>query len=327
MPSAKRVLVTGGTGFVGANLARRLLADGHEVHLLVRPGHDPWRLAGVLDDLRLHRAGLADAEGVARAVAEAKPEWVFHLAVSGAYSWQNDLRQIVETNFTGTINLLEACLPHGFAAFVNTGSSSEYGFKRHAPSEEEWLEPNSHYAVAKAAATMYCRFTAQKHGAHIPTLRLYSVYGPYEEPARLIPTLVLHGLEGRLPPLADPGVARDYVHVDDVVAAYLLAAAGGGQEPGAVYNIGTGVQTPLREVVEVARQTLGVADEPKWGSMSNRSWDTSVWVADSGKARRELGWEPAHDFRQGFGLTAEFFRDRPRLCEFYRARGPAAGRG
>ena len=316
----KRVLIMGGTGFVGANLTRCLVADGHEVHLLVRSGHDPWRLEGVRADLRFHRVELTDAEGLGRAVERIGPEWIFHLAVNGAYSWQNDVRQIVETNVLGTINLVEACRGRGFEAFVNTGSSSEYGFKRHAPAEEEWLEPNSHYAVTKAAATMYCRFAAQRHGARIPTLRLYSVYGPYEEPGRLIPTLITHGLDGRLPPLADPEVARDYVHVEDVIDAYLLAATRPGAEPGAVYNVGTGVQTSLREAVGVARRVLGLSAEPRWASMPNRVWDTNTWVADNRRIEGALGWRPRHDFESGFRATVEFFRENPPLHDFYRAR-------
>ncbi len=169
----KRVIVTGATGFVGANLARRLLREGHETHLLVRPGYNGWRLEDVRQDVRLHEVDFGDAPALDKVVGAIRPDWIFHLAAHGAYSWQNDLAQIVQTNFIGTINLVEACLKTGCAAFVNTGSSSEYGFKTHAPSENEWLEPNSYYAVTKASATMFCRYTAQSRGAHLPTLRLY----------------------------------------------------------------------------------------------------------------------------------------------------------
>jgi nucleoside-diphosphate-sugar epimerase len=153
----------------------------------------------------------------------------------------------------GTINLLQACLETGFESFVNTGSSSEYGFKDHAPPENEWLEPNSHYAVTKASATQFCRYTAQQYGVHVPTLRLYSVYGPYEEPTRLLPTLISRGMRGKLPPLVDGNVARDFVYVDDVKQAYLLAAQRTDVEPGAIYNVGTPVPTSIGEVVNIAR--------------------------------------------------------------------------
>jgi dolichol-phosphate mannosyltransferase len=314
----RRVLVTGGTGFVGANLARRLLGE-HEVHLLVRPGFTAWRLDGIRKDVRLHEVGLEDAEGVSRAVTAIRPEWIFHLAAYGAYSRQTDVRRMARTNVLGTVNLVEACLETGFEAFVNTGSSSEYGVKDHAPAETERLEPNSPYAVTKAAATLFCRLTGQRQGLRVATLRLYSVYGPYEEPDRLLPTLVVRGLGGDLPPLVDPDVARDYVHVDDVCEAYLAAARRPAPEPGPVYNVGTGVQTTLREVVAVARRLLPIAAEPRWGSMPRRPWDTSVWLADSRRIRAELGWEARVPLEEGLRATVEWFRANPERVGFYRS--------
>jgi len=313
----KRVIVTGATGFVGANLARRLLQEGHEVHLLVRQGFAPWRIEAIRADVRLHEVDLGDRESLLSVIDEIRPDWVFHLATHGAYSSQNDLSQIVRTNILGTVNLVEACLKSGFEAFVNTGSSSEYGFKDHAPSEREWLEPNSYYAVGKASATLFCRHTAQSRGVLLPTLRLYSVYGPYEEPARLMPALIVRGLRGKLPPLVNPDVARDYVYVDDICEAYLLAATRTGQEPGAVYNLGTGVQTSLGEVVSTARKLMNITAEPEWGAMPNRQWDTSVWVADHRKALDELGWRPEFTFERGLGRMHGWFLENPELLRFY----------
>jgi len=311
----KRAIVTGATGFVGCNLTRRLLSQGHEVHLLVRPGHASWRIEDVRRHVQIHVVDLGDQEGVERTVAATKPDWVFHLAAYGAYSSQKDVARIIGTNFQATVALVDACVRTGFESFVNTGSSSEYGFKDHAPSETDHLEPNSHYAVAKASATLFCRYTAQSLGIAIPTLRLYSVYGPYEEPTRLIPTLILHGLRGKLPPLVDPDVGRDFVSVDDVCDAYLLAAVGPRSEPGAVYNVGTGVQTSIRDVVEVARRTLGVLSEPVWGSMPDRTWDTHTWVSDSRRIQRDLGWHPKLAFAEGFRHLVDWLRDNPLLRE------------
>jgi UDP-glucose 4-epimerase len=319
-----RALVTGGTGFVGANLARRLLGDGHEVHLLVRRGHAPWRIEAIRHELRLHEVELADVEALSTVVARIRPEWVFHLAAHGAYPAQTDVAAIVQTNVLGTVNLVEACLRTGFAAFVHTGSSSEYGFKNHPPAETEWLDPNSHYAVTKASATLYCRYTARSRDVAITTLRLYSAYGPYEEPTRLLPTLVVRGLRGDLPPLVNPDVARDYVDVADVVDACLLAAQRPAAERGAVYNLGTGVQTSLREVVEIARRVLGLATEPVWGSMPDRIWDTAVWVADSRAIRAALGWQPRYGLEAGFRRLVDWLRADPALCRFYEARQPGS---
>jgi UDP-glucose 4-epimerase len=315
----KRAIVTGATGFVGACLARRLLHDGHDVHLLVRPAHRPWRIAPIRADVRLHVVDFGDEAALRQTVAGIRPDWIFHLAAHGAYSSQRDPHAMVRTNVLGTLNLVEAGLRSGFAAFVNTGSSSEYGWKDHAPAESEALEPNSHYAITKATATWFCRHTARARAVHLPTLRLYSVYGPWEEPTRLIPALVMLGLEGQLPPLVSPTDARDYVYSEDVVDAYLLAATTRSEEPGAIYNVGSGVQTPLRDLVELARRVLAVEAEPQWGSYPDRAWNTDVWVADNRKIQRELGWHPRHTLEDGFRATVAWLREHPDLLATYRS--------
>ena len=305
----KRVLLTGGTGFVGANLARRLLVDGHDVHLLVRPEHRNWRIAEIRDAVQFHTIDLAWEEGVHNIVQEVRPDWVFHLAVYGAYADQQNFGSMVGTNISGTIHLVSACLNVGIDAFVNTGSSSEYGYKDHAPCESEWLEPNSNYAVTKAFTTQYCRYAAQNQSVNLRTLRLYSVFGPYESPCRLFPAVISAGLKGELPALADAETCRDFIYVEDVIDAYLLAASCPCGDPGEVYNVGTGVQTTLRDVVDVARSYFGISARPKWGTMADRRWDTNVWVADSLKLRDELGWRPRFTVKRGFRKMVEWARE------------------
>lgn len=309
----KRVIVTGSTGFIGSNLARRLLIDGHQIHLLVRPGYSPWRIRAIRKEVHLHQVDFQDANALKGIVRRIRPDWIFHLAASGAYSWQTDLASMVQTNIVGTINLVEACLQTGFETFVNTGSSSEYGFKTIAPSETEWLEPNSYYAVTKASASLYCRYIAQSRKLRLNTLRLYSAYGPYEEPKRLMPTLIQYGLKGKLPPLVNPDTARDYIYVEDVINAYLLVASGKELEAGAIYNVGSGVQTTLREVVQVAKKVLNISKEPTWGTMQQRIWDTNMWMANSRKLQNELEWHVGYTFEQGFRKTVEWFVGNPQF--------------
>jgi UDP-glucose 4-epimerase len=303
----KKIIVTGATGFVGANLVRRLLKDGHEVHVLIRPGYAHWRIDTILHDLMIHIVNLSDAQALRTTVEAIKPDWIFHLAANGAYSWQNNADQILSTNFQGTINLVNASLHVGFETFVNTGSSSEYGYKTHAPSENEYLEPNSYYAVSKASATQFCRFTATKEKVRIPTLRLYSVYGPFEDPRRLIPSLILKGKSGLFPPLVNPSTARDFIYAEDVIDTYLLTASKPIADYGAVYNVGSGTQTTLKEAVALTRNIFHISKSPSWNTMSARSWDTNVWIADIRKIQSDMGWQPAYSFEKGFKETIDWF--------------------
>jgi nucleoside-diphosphate-sugar epimerase len=327
--SRMRVAVTGASGFVGACLVRRLLRDGHEVHLLLRDGHAAWRLEGVLSDVRVHGADIRDAERVRDAVTAARPDWIFHLAVYGAYTWQSDLDRMIATNVAGTANVVDAARRAGVAVLVNVGSSSEYGLKGHAPDEDEALEPNSDYGVTKAAATMLCRLAARREGVRMPTLRLYSAYGPFEEPARLIPTLLIAGMLGRLPRLVRPGVARDFVFVEDAVDALVRAASAEDQPVDGLFNVCTGAQTTIAELVEIVRALLEVREEPRWGSLPDRGWDTHVWVGNPERIRRALDWEARTPVEEGLRRTLEWLTARPERLASYRrsvlAREPSLG--
>ncbi len=311
----KKVIVTGGTGFVGANLAEQLVKDGHDVHLFVRRGYKDWRIKRLLPHLRLHTVNFLDPQLLRTKVATLRPDWIFHLAAYGAYSWQPDLNEAIQTNFLATVNLVEACRSTGFEVFVNTGSSSEYGVKAHPPSEDDFLEPNSYYAVAKASATLFCRYTAQRFKLPIYTLRLYSVFGPYEEPGRLIPTLIIKGLQGQFPPLVQPDIARDFIFTEDVIRACLFVAASWASIPSdEVYNVGSGQQTTLKDVIKTTREIFQITAEPAWESMQNRVWDTNNWVANNTKLRA-AGWKPEFDFRAGYIKTIEWFKKNPSLIE------------
>ena len=133
-----------------------------------------------------------------------------------------------------------------------------------------------------------------------------------------MPKLITLGLDGKLPPLVSPETAHDFVYVDDIIDAYILAAKTLSQEPGAIYNVGTGVQTTLREVVKVARRVMGITVEPVWGSMPSRRWDTDKWIADNRKIEKALGWRPRHTFEEGFRLMINWYKSGKRGSAFSR---------
>jgi dolichol-phosphate mannosyltransferase len=260
----------------------------------------------VLHDIDLTAPGVPDP-----LVGEVSPHWIFHLAAHGAYSWQTDTRRICEANLRTTIDLADAAERHGVRAFVHAGSSSEYGFKDHPAREEERPDPNSTYAVTKAAATMYCRHRARDGSLPAVTLRLYSVYGLLEDSRRLVSTLLTEGLQQCLPPLVSPDTARDFVYVEDACGAFVLAAQHAEEVAGGIYNVGSGRQTTLRELVERVRTLFQIPDRPSWGTHPQRKWDSDRWCASTMRIASDLGWTASTDIERGLRRTLELMSVSP----------------
>jgi nucleoside-diphosphate-sugar epimerase len=237
------ILVTGASGFVGANLFKTLTAVRDDVYAIVHR-EKSWRLVEVKDE-RVIAVDLNDYAAAKNLINSVAPQTVFDCAAYGAYSFEEDANLIYQTNFQSIVNFVGLIASQPFAAFIHAGSSSEYGTNCAAPSEDSVCEPNSPYAVSKVAVASYLRFMGKQHGFPCVSLRLYSVYGPLEDTSRLLPNLLRQALAGKLPPLVDPRTSRDFIHVDDVCAAFIMAAAK--MHPGLYgenFNIGTGIKTP-----------------------------------------------------------------------------------
>jgi nucleoside-diphosphate-sugar epimerase len=318
-----KALVTGAGGFVGANLVRHLLERGDEPIAMLRPETRSWRLEDVTADVRIEFVDLTRPDDVLRSVREVRPDVIFNLAARGAYSWQTDLDEMLAVNVRATETLLQAARRVD-ARFVQAGSSSEYGFADRATAELDRVEPNSYYAVSKVAATHLCRLAATQHGQHAVTLRLYSVYGPWEEPGRLMPTLVERALNGTYPPLAAPATARDYVWIDDVCDAFARAATADLEDCGGVLNVASGHQTTLRSLVCTAQMLFELQGEPEWGAMRRRAWDTSVWVGVPALVEKTTGWRAVTSLTDGLTQLAEWMQEDPQRRARYRPLLPAA---
>ncbi|GDY33557.1 NAD-dependent epimerase/dehydratase family protein [Gandjariella thermophila] len=308
-----RALVTGGAGFIGSHLVERLIREGHDVH--------------VVDDLRRGRRGnlaAARASGgcplyevdvtsgeLASVVMAVHPEVVFHLA------GQIDVRVSVaeplvdaRQNVLGTINVAEASRRAGVrkVVFASSGGSI-YGNPDCLPiSEDLPVNPRSPYAASKVAGEIYLNMYRQLHGLDCTHLALSNVYGPRQDPhgeAGVVAIFVNALLRSRATRIFGDGEnTRDYVYVDDVVAAFVAACgdAGGGRR----YNIGTGVQTSDRHLHRLVADAVGAPDAPEHGPA--RLGDLRASALDASAAAHELGWKPRVTLTEGVRRTVEHFR-------------------
>jgi nucleoside-diphosphate-sugar epimerase/glycosyltransferase involved in cell wall biosynthesis len=299
------ILVTGASGFVGANLFRAIAAVRSDVYAAVRRGRN-WRLDDVRDE-QLVAVDLNDHAGTLHLVDTLAPQTVFDCIAYGAYSFEQDHGLIYQTNFQAIVNLVSLLADRSIAAFVHAGSSSEYGTNCTAPSEDSACHPNSHYAVSKLAVANYLQFQGKYRDFPCASLRLYAVYGPYEDTSRLIPTLLRKALQGQLPQFVDARTSRDFIHVDDVVAAFVRTATGMRPELyGESLNIGTGVKTTIGDLAQTTRSLFGIVEEPKFGTMEGRAWDLADWYADPRKAERMIDWRFQVPLEEGLRRTAQW---------------------
>jgi len=283
-----------------------LVQEGARVHLIVRPGNELRRLAGIVSSVSLHFADLLDAASLRAILGKVRPSWVFHLAAKGGHpSTPEERLEALRCSFLGTANLLEAIRQQGVARFVHVGSSLEYGPYPRAIHEKDLLRPNTDRGIAKAAASTLVLFYARAYAVPAVIVRPFSVYGPWESPGRLIPTLLRAAISGDEVQLTAPGYRHDFVFVGDVVEVCLRVAAAR-VRPGDSFNVGTGKQWSNEEVAALVETLTGRTLRLQIGARPPSPTDTRCWVASIEKLQRRLGWTPQWDLPAGLRTTLDW---------------------
>jgi nucleoside-diphosphate-sugar epimerase len=305
--SGKKVLITGSTGFIGSNLARMALNHDADVYLLYRTISNKWRINEILSFVHGYCVDLQDSRRLNSIISEIRPEIVCHTAAYGGNSLQKDRQRIIDSNLMGTINMIDACRNVNLDLFVNTGSSSEYGIKMAPMREDDLLEPVNDYGITKAAATLCCQAAARNEGLPAVTLRLFSPYGSYEEACRLIPSVILACLKDERPKISSPSFVRDFVFINDVMDAY-IKVLDSHNIGGEIFNIGSGKQHSVKEIVDTIIRLSGAQVEPEIGVPQRWKTEPDNWQADITRAGNCLGWNPKYDLEKGLTATIEWFR-------------------
>ncbi len=300
------ILVLGASGFIGANLLRMLLRARPDVFgTCSQPSG--WRLEG-LPASQIIAGDLLIEQNITKLLDSVRPRTVFNCVAYGAYSFETDVALIYRTNVDLTARLVDELGKRGIHRYVHAGSSSEYGDDASGPSEESALRPNSHYSVSKGAAAGLLHYAGRKLGFPGVNLRLYAVYGPYEDSSRLVPTAVLRGLAGEHTSYVDPDISRDFIYVDDACEAFIDAALNLPDDKfGDSYNIGSGQKTTIGDFAHLCKDVFALPSEPEF-TMPNRKWDVAGWFANPARARAELGWSAKTPLRQGLDDMAAWCR-------------------
>ncbi len=303
-----RTLVTGGAGFIGSHLASRLLRDGHEVRVLDNFSTGSRGNVALLgDEVEVVEGDIQSYERVHNSVKDC--EVVFHQAAlpSVPRSIQDPLTSNA-VNVIGTLNILLAARDSGVRRVVFASSSSIYGADRTLPKQEDRApQPIAPYAVAKLAAEGYCRSFAQVYTLETVALRYFNVFGPRQDPgsayAAVIPKFITALLAGDSPVVFGDGEqSRDFTYIDNVVEANLLAAAAEGVS-GETFNVACGERISLNRLLSDLREITGAEVDATY--LEPRPGDVQHSLADIGKAREQLGYEPGVSFADGLRRTVE----------------------
>lgn len=304
----RRFFLTGGTGFLGTYFARRLVEQGHEVHLFSRHAALPERLQALRSQLTLHVGNLSDPDSIRKSLKLSNPQEIWHLATHYAASGPLENAGFdFQVNLIGTANLLSASDEVPYECFINTGSAAEYGIKHSPMREDDFPEPTGSYGVSKLASTLLVQAHARRTQRPLYTLRLFNPFGPFEPKHRLIPTMLEACLHRTGPRLASPKTVRDFLYIEDVFRAYgMLADAA--LLPGEVLNISSGVQTTVEDLWRHVQNVTDNCVSPFWGGSPPRAQESPCWAADIEKARNLLQWSPHYSLEMGLHETWEWHR-------------------
>jgi UDP-glucose 4-epimerase len=300
----KRVLVTGGAGFVGARVVHLLVEQGCEVALLLRETSNTHRLQDTLRRCTVLRGDLSRLEPLRGPLKDFAPEGVLHLAWESVKGAERN-HPVQLSNVSTSIELFRLTGEIGCDSFVGLGSQAEYGLLSGRIDERAPTRPTTTYGAAKLATGCMLERAAAAAERPFAWLRLFSSYGPDDDPSWLIPYMIRTLLSGERPKLTKAEQVWDYIHVDDVADAIVAALQTGAR---GIFNLGSGQARPLREIIERLRDAIDTALPLGFGEVEYRPDQVMHLESDIGALCAATGWKPRVPLEQGLAEVIAWHR-------------------
>jgi len=307
-----KVLVTGGAGFIGSTLVRKLLQKNYEVTVLDNMSSGLRDNLPKNDRLKLVTGDVRDFELVSTVTKGY--DYVMHLAAQAFIPLSYELPlQVAEANAVGSINVFKACLNHAVKRLVHISSSEVYGSAKYTPMDEQHpLCPQSTYAVAKAAADMWAQTFHWEHKLPVVILRPFNTFGPYESLPYFIPEMIRQCVKEAQIHVGNLETSRDFTFVEDTAEAMILALETEAIE-GEIINIGTRQTKKMREILQLIKKETNTEKDIVTDPSRQRPKDVALLITDNSKAKKVLGWKPATSFEEGIKKTIDWYMNSGKM--------------
>jgi nucleoside-diphosphate-sugar epimerase len=303
------VLVTGGNGFIGSHLVKRLKNLGAKIAVLSARMYTNQIIDFKDNGIKFFQVDLLNYKGLKNAVRRFRPKIIYHLAAE--VNVRRDLslaKRIFEVNTIGTINLICALEDYKFDCLVNTGTCEEYGDGRTPFEEKQRESPVSAYSVSKVANSYFCSMLYRTQGLPIVTLRPFLTYGPGQSANMFIPSLIKSCLRGQDFVMTAGKQTREFNYIDDIIDGFILASLSK-KAIGEIINIGNGWEY---RIIDVARKIVELIGKPiklKIGALPYRLGEANLFYCYNQMAKRLIDWYPKTDLESGLKQTIAWYRE------------------
>lgn len=307
--SNKRIFITGGCGFIGSHLVKRCIQLGAHVGVLAYPKDSCWRLKEVRSKIKIFETSIMEGGKLVILIQKFRPQLVFHLAAllrrERSFKLIEELQRV---HVEGTWHVLNALVENAdLNRFIHMGTSEEYGNGK-APFREDQREiPVSPYSLTKIIATKMVEYLAREGALPAVIVRPSLIYGPAQNFGMLIPDIIRACIEKKDFPMTSGNQTKDFLFVDDFIEGLLLAAQTPGID-GEIINLGSGKETPVREVAAMAIETLRNPIKIRLGAIPHRKGEGMHSWLDVSKTKRMLGWEGRTDLKEGLKRTSAWYK-------------------
>jgi nucleoside-diphosphate-sugar epimerase len=300
-----RCFVTGGGGFIGSRATRQMLADGWDVAVLAFPGESLWRIDDIRSRVQVLEADLSQGEIIADFLSSLCPDACLHTA------WYAEPGKYLEATknvdcMKDSLSLLENLIAAGCKNVVMLGSCAEYDSDAGFLKEDGPVRPATLYAATKLATSLVAERLAARAGMKFCWARMFYLFGPDEDPRRMVPAVIKALLESREFLATEGSQIRDYLHVDDAASALVTLLREGAS---GVFNVCSGEPVTVRRIMQMIGEAIGCPDLLRFGAIPYRNWEPPFICGDSSRLRR-LGWAPRRELRDSLRLTIEHWRSK-----------------